>query len=195
AAGKLILDQNGVPVNVGGDYNLDSVQNDKPVFIGSSISGAYSGASPADGIFTDNNRIGCSAPGISGIDPGESSGQCAGFSPSTLFDNPAYPGGSTPFERFGTLGRDVFEGPRFVQMDMSLAKTFKFTERWNLKFSVQAQNLLNHPSFLCIDSNVASITFGKAQCLAQFGAPGGGSAGSLGAPAARIMSIGLRLAF
>jgi len=193
ASGNLILDQNGVPVNIGGDYNLDGVTNDHPVFVGPSLSNVYSGASPADGIFTNNGRIGCSAPGIAGIDPAASSSQCPLTGINTLFDNPDYPGGSTPFERFGTLGRDVFHGPRFVQMDMSLAKTFQFTERLNLKFSLQAQNLLNHPSFDCIDSNLASKTFGKAQCLAQFGASGQGSA--LGAPAARIMSVGLRLAF
>jgi len=193
STGALILDQNGVPVNVGGDYNLDGVANDKPVFIGSSMSGVYSGNSPADGIFTDNNRIQCSAPGIAGVDPAKSSGQCNIATTSTLFDNAAYPSGSTPFLRYGTLGRDVFHGPRFQQLDMSLGKTFNLTERVHLKFSVQAQNVLNHPSFDCIDSNLASATFGKAQCLAQFGASGQG--GSLGAPAARIMSVVLKLAF
>ena len=188
-----ILDQNGVPFNIGGDYNMDGVQNDKPIFIGSSLGSVYSGASPADGIFTDNNRITCSTAGVpSYVNLAASSSSCA-ITESTLFANPDYPTGSTPFERYGTLGRNVFQGPRFVQMDMSLNKTFKLTERMNLKFSLQAQNLLNHPSFDCIDSNLASSTFGKAQCLAQFGASGQGS--SLGAPAARIMSVGLRLAF
>ena len=88
---------------------------------------------------------------------------------------------------------EVFHGPRFQQLDMSLGKTFNLTERVHLKFSVQAQNVLNHPSFDCIDSNLASGTFGKAQCLAQFGASGQGS--SLGAPAARIMSVVLKLSF
>ena len=198
-SGALILDQNGVPINIGGDYNLDSVQNDKPDFIGTSISSVYSGGSPADGIFKDNNRISCGISNVPGVNFANSSGQCAGFTPSTLFANPAYPSGPTPYERFGTLGRDVFQGPRFVQMDMSLTKTFRLTERMNLKFSAQAQNLLNHPSFDCVDSNVASATFGKAQCLAQSGASGQSSTnvfvGGLGLPVARVMSIGLRLAF
>ena len=84
-------------------------------------------------------------------------------------------------------------------MDMSLNKTFKLTERVNLRLSLQAQNLLNHPSFDCIDSNIASSTFGKAQCLAQSGAGGQSSttvfSGGIGLPVARVMSIGLRLAF
>src|SRR5207302_1363111 len=36
--------------------------------------------------------------------------------PNTLFANPAYPTGATPFERFGTLGRNIFHGPRFVDL-------------------------------------------------------------------------------
>lgn len=191
----LLLDQNGVPFNIGGDYNLDGVGNDKPVFIGSSLGSVYSGGSPADGIFVDNNRIGCNEAGTPGtVNLAASSSSCVGFTPSTLFGNPDYPTGSTPFERFGTLGRDVFHGPKFIQMDMSVNKVFKLGERMNLKLSLQAQNLTNHPSFDCIDSNVASSTFGKAQCLAQNGA-GGQSLSGLGLPASRIMSVGLRLAF
>ena len=105
-----------------------------------------------------------------------------------------------PLLRFGNLGRNVFQGPTFLQMDMSLSKVFKITERVNLKFSAQAQNLTNHPSFDCIDSNLSSGTFGRAQCLAQSGGAGQStttqiSSGGIGLPVARIMSIGLRLGF
>jgi outer membrane receptor protein involved in Fe transport len=197
ANGNLILDQNGKPFNVGGDYNLDGTTNDKPVFTRGQV---YSGASPADGIFTNNNRIGCGGLGIpSSFSPGASSSECVGFTPSSLFINPPYPGGPTPYERFGTLGRDVFQGAGFLQMDMNMSKVFQITERVNLKFSAQAQNLTNHPSFDCIDSNVASSTFGRAQCLAQSGATGQSTTsvfvGGIGLPVSRIMSIGLRLSF
>ena len=79
-------------------------------------------------------------------------------------------------------------------MDANLSKNFKLTERINLKFSAQFQNLLNHPSFDCIDSSVSSTTFGRAQCLAQSGA-GGQSLSGLGLPIARVGSLGLRLSF
>jgi hypothetical protein len=195
-----IKDQNGVPFNIGGDYNMDGVANDKPVFLGSSVGSVYSGASPADGIFTDNNRIACSEAGVpSYVNLEASSGSCVIATPSSLFGNPDYPTGSTPYERYGTLGRNVFQGPRFVQMDLSLNKTFKLTERVNLRLSLQAQNVLNHPSFDCIDSNVSSGTFGKAQCLAQSGGTGQSStsvfSGGIGLPVSRIMSVSLRLAF
>ncbi len=195
-----LLDQNGVPINLGGDYNLDGVLNDHPMFLGSSLGSVYSGGSPADGIFKDNNQIGCGEAGLPANivtvgDPLGSAGsvagcnaQVAGGNPSTLFGNPAYPTGATPYERFGDLGRNVFHGPKFIQMDLALSKSFKLTERVKLDFRAQAQNLTNHPDFDCVQGNLVLATFGRAQCLAQ-------SVQGLGAPTSRIMSLGLRLAF
>ena len=177
-----LLDQNGARINVGGDYNLDGVLNDHPVFIGSSLSSVYSGKSPADGIFTDNNKIGCGEAGTpSTVNFGATSSQCVGFSPNSLFANPAYPTGTTPYMRFGTLGRNIFVGPRFVAMDMGLKKTFKLSERMNLRFSADAQNLFNHPNFDGVDANLSSGTFGQAQLLEG--------------TQSRVMSLSLRLAF
>jgi Carboxypeptidase regulatory-like domain/TonB dependent receptor len=200
-----VLDQNGIPFNIAGDYNLDGVCNDHPVFVGSNINAVYSKGSPADGIFVDNNQIGCGFPGmpatVGNIDACNASFGVAGAcvaanpptaacpvsspgTPNTLFANPAYPTGATPFERFGTLGRNVFHGPRFVAMDFGLHKTFKFTELMNLRFSVEAQNLFNHANFDGIDTNLNSGTFGQAQLLE-------GTNGVV----SRVMSVSLRLAF
>jgi hypothetical protein len=185
-----LKDQNGVVYDIGGDYNLDGVLNDHPNFIGSSLSSVYSGGSPADGIFKDNHRIACGEAGLPSAFPVSNlfGGNCppAGSTTSSLFANPAYPGGATPFERFGTLGRDVFVGPRFTQLDASLSKNFKLTEAMKLRFQANAQNVLNHPTFDCINSSLNSKTFGKALCLAQSG---------LGSPKSRIMSLALRLSF
>jgi carboxypeptidase family protein/TonB-dependent receptor-like protein len=199
-----ILDQNGVPFNIGGDYNMDGVANDHPNLVGSLT---YSGKSPADGIFTDTTRMACSEAGVPDFVNLEASSTACVFGVTNpdgsvtavpwnnpAFANPDYPTSATPFERFGDLGRDVFVGPRFIQLDMSVSKTFKITETMNLKLSLQAQNLANHPSFDCVDSNLSSSTFGRAQCLAQSGA-GGQSLSGLGLPTSRIMSIGLRFAF
>ncbi len=101
--------------------------------------------------------------------------------PNTLFANPAYPTGASPFERFGTLGRNVFHGPRLVAMDLGVHKTFKLTEIMNLRFSAEAQNLANHPNFDGVDTNLNSGTFGQAQLLVG--------------TASRVMSLSLRLAF
>jgi hypothetical protein len=112
----------------------------------------------------------------------------ASGNPNTIFVNPAYPSSGPGFERFGSLGRNVFNGPKFIQMDLALSKSFKLTERIKLDFRAQAQNLTNHPDFDCIDGNLVRTLFGKSQCLAQ-------SVQGLGAPTSRIMSLGLRLAF
>src|SRR5262249_47730774 len=53
ATNALVLDQNGIPFNIAGDYNEDGVCNDHPMFLGSNINSVYSSGSPADGIFKD----------------------------------------------------------------------------------------------------------------------------------------------
>jgi hypothetical protein len=193
ANGCALLDQNGVVYNIGGDYNLDGTANDHPDFVGSSVSSFYNngGGSPADGFFADNSRIACSAAGIPSGLMNATGGSCApaGIA-NAFFANPAYPSGSTPFDRFGSLGRDVFHGPRFSELDLSLNKGFKISERLKLDFRAQAQNVLNHPSFDCLVTNLASSQFGKAQCLSQTYQNLG-----IGNPIARVMSLGLRLAF
>jgi len=202
--GVLVKDTAGVPFNLGGDYNLDGVANDHPVFVGSSLSSVYSGANPADGIFTDTSIIGCAAGWVPGnvaqsgsgsIDtcnfrfgvPGacDGSAQCGGVpspgTPNTLFATPGYPSSGPGYLRFGTLGRNVFHGPQFASLDLGVHKTFKFTESVNLRFSVDAQNMLNHPNFDCVQGNLGSSQFGQAQCLSGV--------------KSRIMALGLRLAF
>ena len=191
ANGNLILDQNGVPFNIGGDYNLDGVSNDHPVFIGSNINSIYSGASPADGFFSNNARIACGFPGMPANVANTTGGSCpkAGAAVNSLFANPGYPGGATPFLRFGTFGRNIVHGPQFVDLDLGLHKTFKLTELMNLRFSAEAQNLANHPNFDGIQANLNSSRFGQAEHILGLNGLGAGVAAS------RIMSLSLRLSF
>jgi len=62
---------------------------------------------------------------------------------------------------FGNSGRNVLVGPGFVNYDLSLFKTWSFTERYNLRFSFEAFNALNNVRFNPPDLNVASPTFGR----------------------------------
>ncbi|HKV62266.1 MAG TPA: TonB-dependent receptor [Candidatus Acidoferrum sp.] len=209
--GPRVLDQNLIPYDIAGDYNMDGVCNDHPVFAGSNINNVYRNGSPADGIFIDNNKIGCGFQGmpatignvdacnlsfgvagacVAAVPPAPPIPGCPVDSPGTpnaLFTNPAYPTGATPFERFGTLGRNVFHGPRFVDMDFGLHKTFKLTEAMGLRVSVEAQNIFNHPNFDGIDGNLNSGTFGQARLLL----------GGAGSPTqkSRVMSLSARLSF
>jgi hypothetical protein len=46
------------------------------------------------------------------------------------------------------LGRNTFVGPGQWYADMTLSKTFKFTERVNMKFDANGFNVFNHTNFL-----------------------------------------------
>jgi hypothetical protein len=48
---------------------------------------------------------------------------------------------------YGATGRNTFRGPFQVRFDMSLAKQFTLTERFGLRFEVDAFNIFNHPDF------------------------------------------------
>ena len=165
------IDANGVPENIGGDYNLDGVKNDRPINIGGA--NPYSNFSPADGIFTDNNPVGC---GFAGNKSSPASIQACnanlGISTvSTLFANPS--GGII---RYG-MGRNTFRGPWFNGFDAALSKTFKLTEHVGLQIRADAVNVLNHPNFDCITTDVSSGSFGKAACVVGDGGIYGPSAG------------------
>jgi Carboxypeptidase regulatory-like domain/TonB dependent receptor len=85
----------------------------------------------------------------------------------------------------GNLGRNTFVGPGLWQTDMSLAKIFRLTERFNLKFDASAFNLFNRTNFELATggttnkNNIASGNFGVA----------GGVIGQ------RTMQFGLKLSF
>jgi hypothetical protein len=47
----------------------------------------------------------------------------------------------------GTLGRNTFTGPGFMEWNPSLFKSFKITERTKLEFRAEGFNILNHTNF------------------------------------------------
>jgi hypothetical protein len=61
----------------------------------------------------------------------------------------------------GDLQRRMFDGPNVFNMDLSLIKNTKITERQSLEFRVDAFNALNHPAFFSGDQNINSTTFGQ----------------------------------
>ncbi len=154
-------DPNGFLENIGGDYNLDGVNNDHPDFIGSSAQAAYSNASPADGIFKDNNLIGCGFPGAKSTNIADCNATYGVTTPNSLFVNP--PGYGV---RYGTLGRNLFRGPWFNGLDAALMKNIRLAESVKLQLRFEALNLDNHPNFDGIQTDLNSAQFGKAQILA-----------------------------
>lgn len=170
-------DANGFLENIGGDYNLDGVGNDHPNFIGTSASSVYSHGSPADGIFTDNNLIGCGFPGAQSTNIQACNDNYGVGTPNSLFINPAGTG-----IRFGTLGRNLFRGPWFNGLDGALMKNFKITEAVHMQFRFEALNLINHPNFDGIITNLNSGSFGKSQIL-------------IGNAISRRLQLGARITF
>ena len=68
-------------------------------------------------------------------------------------------GGKNP--AFGDSGRDILRGPRFVNFDLSLGKSFRIREGMNLEFRADSYNAFNHPQFNNPDNNILSPTAGK----------------------------------
>lgn len=83
------------------------------------------------------------------------------FSPSQIaaFTNTAnFPAAGS----IGTAGRNTFRGPRYFNIDMSLVKRFRVTEKTSISFRAEAYNLINNPNFAAPGFNINTPqTFGQ----------------------------------
>ena len=63
----------------------------------------------------------------------------------------------------GTLGRNAIRGPGDINMDMALAKHFKFFEkdRLDAELRLDAFNVFNHANFGNPDTNIFDPNFGQ----------------------------------
>jgi hypothetical protein len=92
----------------------------------------------------------------SAINPNDGTGtNDPGQAPYTgqVFNNP---GAGT----IGTLQRRMFSGPWSFDLDMSVQRKFKITERQSVELRMEGVNVLNHPTFYVGDQNINSTTFG-----------------------------------
>jgi hypothetical protein len=123
-------------VNVGGDFNLDGQKNDRPNAQAGNVSATHDMWSGGWG------------PNYVGF--------------KSFFSSPC--GGTGPC--IGNLGRNSFVGPNFFDMDMSLFKNFKITERVNFQFRAESFNLLNRTNFTLPGNsghnNIVDSLFGHA---------------------------------
>jgi len=55
---------------------------------------------------------------------------------------------ANPTGTFGSVGRNAFRGPKFVNLDASLSRNFKLNERFTLQARGEAFNLFNHTNFV-----------------------------------------------
>jgi outer membrane receptor protein involved in Fe transport len=63
------------------------------------------------------------------------------------------------FGEFGNSGRNILRGPGINNLDLSLFKNF-FVGPTTLQFRVEAFNVLNHPNFLGVATNLTAPNFG-----------------------------------
>jgi len=62
---------------------------------------------------------------------------------------------------FGNVGRNILAGPHLFNIDFSLVRKFRITERVNLEFDASAFNLSNTPWFDRPDVNMQDAAFGQ----------------------------------
>jgi hypothetical protein len=123
------------------------------------------------GIFQQNGNIYYINPSVIGANGrGASAVGTPAFSGEVFFDNG--PG------QFGNLARSTINGPLFTELDMSLIKNIRLTERLRFQIRADAFNVLNHTNFLTgtLSSagvgnsilNVNSATFGQITDSSNF---------------------------
>ena len=112
-----------------------------------------------------NKGSGSFATGVQGFDP--INHLVRYFTPTTVGGAFLDPGPGL----IGDIGFDSMYGPRLFTDDMSVAKNFKLTERFNLKFQMDVFNVFNHPAL-----NFSNTQSGGGTCVAS--GPTTGSCGS-----------------
>lgn len=61
----------------------------------------------------------------------------------------------------GNAGRNIFDGPGFINLDASLFKEFQFAERYHLQLRLEAFNTLNTPHFANPNGDLSTETAGQ----------------------------------
>jgi hypothetical protein len=61
--------------------------------------------------------------------------------------------------RFGNSGRDILRGPGVMNVNLSLFRNFRISERMNLQFRAESYNFTNTPHFANPSTNVSNARF------------------------------------
>jgi hypothetical protein len=91
--------------------------------------------------------------------------------------------------RFGSTGRNVLSGPGLFGLNLSLAKNFRFTERYNLEMRAETFNFTNTPQFSNPQGSMTNSSFGYVT-----GTLGSGT-GVNGTGGGRAVQLGVKLSF
>jgi hypothetical protein len=93
---------------------------------------------------------------------------------------------------FGNMRRNVFRGPGYGNIDMSIGKTFKLSERLSLQARGEVFNILNHPNFATPTTNLESSTIAG---IPQYTPDVAESNPVVGSGGSRHIQLGLKVIF
>lgn len=99
--------------------------------------------------------------------------------------------------RFGTTGRNTMFGPGLTNLDLSLFRNFKITEKVMVEFKTECFNISNTPKFSNPGANVSSMSLnadGSVRTLNNFSSITS-TLGGLANSSERQFRFGLRLSF
>jgi hypothetical protein len=113
---------------------------------------------------------------IGGIGPITGQPACAALS-CDYFDPRAFTGVPTGQARFGTTGRNIIRGPGFFNLDASIFRDFKLTERFKLQIRAEEFSFTNTPHFANPGTSWPSSTFGQITSTLNLGGQLTGSGG------------------
>ncbi len=104
------------------------------------------------------------------------------------------PAGDTFEAGFSNAGRNVFRGPFQKRLDSAVAKTFRISERFRLRYSAEFYNITNHPSFDVpnVSTSLYSVSSGRVTVRTPSSSTGFISH-TLGSP--RFIQMSLRFQF
>jgi hypothetical protein len=109
----------------------------------------------------DNSNTGRSSLGFGANDrPNVAGDATAGNrTPERWFNTSAFV--FPAFGTFGNAGRNILDGPGYRNVNASLLKNARLSERMNLQLRLEAFNLFNTPNFNLPDNFLGSPTFGR----------------------------------
>jgi hypothetical protein len=81
----------------------------------------------------------------------------------SVFAIPAVTSGTSTVFHFGNLGRNVLIGPGFSNIDFSILKNTRITERMRIQFRTEFFNIFNHPNLGQPGRIVGATNFGVIQ--------------------------------
>ncbi len=95
----------------------------------------------------------------------------SGAATNAQYLDPAIMGGfvQNPTGTFGNSGRFAYKGPKFLQVDSALTRSFPVHESLAINLRFEAFNLLNHPDFAAPGSTAGYLASSTALNAKTFG--------------------------